>query len=39
MPEAVVQLLSFFEASTSCKDECNFEGGRGALFSLQRLLH
>eukprot|EP00964_Phaeocystis_antarctica_P054073 scaffold31769_cov69-Phaeocystis_antarctica.AAC.3 len=26
MPEAVVQLLSFFEASTLCKDECNFEG-------------
>ena len=25
MPEAVVQLLSFFEASTLCKDECNFE--------------
>ena len=36
MPEAVVQLLSFFEASTPCKDECNFEGG---CFSLQRLLH
>ena len=23
-----MQLLSFFEASTPCKDECNFEGGR-----------
>ena len=41
-----MQLLSFFEASTLCKYECNFEGSAVAqggsplwpkLFSLQRL--
>ena len=32
-----MQLLSFFEASTLCKDECNFEWP--TLLSLQGLLH